>query len=215
VPFWGMAGQGWGAGGRSASSSAPGGNEQDSNAPVESPIPTQIETEVREEAQRLCDEFIQSGVEPEEAKLLTRLKVCAFVKSFEPDKPPRRLDHQNPYTGSGPFSAWSRPPGIGRGMAAGGGGGGMAPTRNGAISRPLTRAECKAVDNIMGDTWQSDISELFGGRGPGPGTANPGLSAFGGGRRVRGKMGSRAFAKGMRPQDMPNWGFGRGMGHLR
>jgi hypothetical protein len=243
--YSGMAGPvGGGGGGRSASSSAPGGgggnNEQpqeDGNGPVESPIPAHIEADVREEARRLCDELVQSGVvRPVDAKLLTRIRVCAFVRSFEPDQPPQpppRLDHQNPYMGSGPFSAWWRPPpGRGRGRwrgggmaASGGGGGGMPapppPTTDKATSGPLTRAQCKAVDNIMGDTRQSRIFEIFGGErgaGPGPGTANPpGLSsALGGGGRVRRKRGSGAFAKGMRPhRDMPNGGFGPGMGILR
>jgi hypothetical protein len=211
LPRWGTANEGREAAGRMPSSSAPGGNEQDGNVPVESPIPAQIEAEVREEAQKLCEEFVQDGVWLEQARMMIRCKVYTFVRSFEPDKPPRRLDHWKPYMESGPFQAWGRPPGLRMGTAR---------TRNRAISGPLTRPECKAVDNIMGDTLETDHFGRFGGgfgalTSPAWGMADPGLFGSGTGRRWRGMGGGRPFGRRMMLHDMPDWGSVSALSQLR
>jgi hypothetical protein len=211
----------WGPfdGGRDAASgpasSAPTGNENSINTAVESPIPVQVEAEVREEAQQLYEEFVQQSLEPEAARRTIRSKVTDFVKSFEPDKPPRRLDHKNPYMISG-LSQLAHPMGMDMEM-------GMGWRRRMRIvgnARPFrrtTRAECKAIDNIMGDTYESDAfegRERFGG-GMG-GMMSPGLGTmgFGAPRTWDGVRAMRPLRR-RRGYSIPNWGWRSGLSELR
>jgi hypothetical protein len=217
IPRWGALDEGRDAASEMPARSDPGGNGNDTNTPVESPVPPQIEAEVSEEAQQLYEEFVQQGLEPEAARKIIRSKVNDFVKSFEPDKPPRRLDHKNPYMVSG-LSQLDYPMGMDVEMRMGRRRG-MGLVGNPKPFRRKTRAECKAVDNIMGDTYESDAfeeRERFGGGIYGMMSPGWGMTGFGAPRTRNGVRAMGPFGR-RRGYGTPNWGWGwrSGLSELR
>jgi hypothetical protein len=210
ISRWGPLDEGRNATSAMPASSTSGGNGNDTNISIESPVPPQIEAEVREEAQQLHEEFVQQGLEPEVARKIIRSKVVDFVKSFEPDKPPRRLDHKNPYMVSG-LSQLGHPMGMDMEMGMGRRRG-MGLVGNPKPFRGKTRAECKAVDNIMGDMYESDAfkeRECFRGGMDGMMNSDWGMVGFGTPRTRAGVRPMGPF-RGRRGYGTPNWGWGWG-----
>ena len=221
---------GWSAMARglAGESMQPGGNNDNTDESTESPISADVEAELREEAKEVYRELVREGLPPMQAWMFIKCSVYRFVWDFKSDRPlagkGQRLDRDvsariGMHLPDGGFRRMQaqniragRPPGGLYAWSMGAWGPRRSSDRRG---RPITRGECKAVDNIMGDSRMSELHDMTESVKDRDGRIQPGvLRPFLEMRNGSPLGGMQPFGS-MRNYPTPEWARRRGWGRLR